>query len=403
MNSRCLIVTFLIAALSAGSAYGQRHRYNFAQTYIGLQADYLHGGENAPDFGAARILIGGSHFWYHADFYISFPLTTFALSESAWNYSEGINTGGRYLPFGPGKRIPLPFVGLSWMTPSLRIGEGPDLQRSRLGLEGGLSLVVRKRHALEARVQYQRNATLTYPTSRESIVRITPPEWTFGLTFKKYFDTTAGNARPEAKAWVAAAEKTFEDRGALSAWSLAAGLTANVVLGGYRFEGASFLPPRPSISLAPDLAIGYYFHRADLGVRLAYRPIRIGQQGHGYQWQLREHRLAAEGFKMLFDYHGFVPFVGLSLGALHQNYSTNDGERQIDKVSGWSPAAGLVFGWDIRPTNVDWFILRTNLRLNAATGIKTTDLNLRSTQLEVNFIQMVVYPQRLTNLKHIQP
>lgn len=403
MNLRYLILTLLIAALLAGAAYGQRHRYNFAQTYIGLQADYLHGAENTPDFGAARILIGGSHFWYHADFYISFPLSTFALSESAWNYSEGVTTGGRYLPFGPGKRIPLPFVGLNWMTPSLRIGEGPELQRSRLGLEAGLSLVVRKRYTLEARVQYQRNATLTYPTSRESTARITPPEWTFGLTFKKYFDITAGNASPEAKAWVAATEKTFEERGALSAWSLAAGLTANVVLGGYRFEGASFLPPRPSISLAPDLAIGYYFHRADLGVRLAYRPISIGQEAYGYQWQLREHRLAAEGFKFLFDYHGFLPFVGVLLGALHQNYSAHDGDLLLDGLSGWSPAAGLVFGWDIRPTKVDWLILRTNLRLNAAAGLENADLNLRSTQLEVNFIQVVVYPQRLSNLKYVQP
>ncbi len=403
MVSRYAFLLITLFTLTALTGSGQRHRYNFAQSYIGVQTDFLSGGQTAPDFAAPRMVIGGSHFWYHADFYISFPVSTFALSESPWSYSEGVTTGGRYLLFGPGQNIPHPFIGASWMTPSLRIGEGPTVQSSRLGLEAGLSLVVRKRHSFEARVQYQHKAGLDYATSREGLTSISPPRWTFGLTFKKYFDITAGNASPEAKAWIAAAEKTFETRGALSAWSVDVGLTANVVGGGYAFAEAPFLPLRPEITLAPDLSVGYYFHRADLGLRIAYRPFHIHQEGHGYQWQLREHRLSIEGFKFLFDYHGFVPFVGLSAGAVYQDYTARDRGERFAGHAGWSPLAGLVFGWDIRPTDVDWLILRTNLRWNAAAGFQSASLNLRSSHLEVNFIQLVVYPQRVLNLKHVVP
>jgi hypothetical protein len=396
---KCFIGLALLACSITAKA--QRNRYNFAQTYFGIQGDILHGQSSSPDFGAARLVVGGTHFWYHADFYISFPVSTFALSSSAWQYSEGVTTGGRYLPFGPGSKVPHPFVGISWMTPSLRVGQGPQIQQNRLGIDGGLSLVLRKRYTLEARVQYQHNANVNYPDSRESFALQTPPVWSFGIAFKKYFDTTAGNASPAGQAWLLAAEQHLEQHGGLSAWSIALGLTANIVGQSYRTDGAGFLPSQPPIALGPDIGIGYYFHRADVGVRLAYRTFSSTQEAYGYAWHLREHRLSFEGFKFLFDYKGFVPFLGISLSANHQNFETRDRGALSASGAGWMPVAGAVFGWDIRPSKTDWFILRSNLRYHLSAGITGDQYDLRSTQIEINFIQLVIYPQRFSKLKSL--
>lgn len=397
-----LLLVAMTVAISDG--YTQRHQYNFAQSYIGLQGDYLSSTSTAPSFGAARMMIGGTHFWYHADFYISFPLTTFPLQQSAWQYSEGVTTGGRYLPFGPGEKWPMPFIGMMWLTPRTRIGDGPEVQRSRLGLDAGLSLVAKKKHTLEVRLQYQHNASMNYPSSREAMTAITPPQWTFGVAFKKYFDFTAGNARPGFKNWEEAAVETFEARGGLSGWSVGAGVSANVVLGSNPFaESIPFLPTTVPLATGPDVSIGYYHHKADAYLRGSYRTFSIGQEAYGYVWQLREHRLAAEGLKFLFDYKGFVPFVGPMLGATAQRYATSDGGETLADAAQWVGTAGIVFGWDIRPSRVEWLILRTNLRWVKTLQQENKDSPLPSSHLEVNFIQVVIYPKRLSNLKYVQP
>lgn len=381
----------------------QRHRYNFAQTHIGLQGDVLMGTTDAPAFGAGRLVFGGSHFWHLADFYISVPLTTFATQHTPWQYSEGVVTGGRYLPFGPGKGIPHPFIGLSWMTPRLQIGEGPEWQRSRLGLEAGLSLVVRKRYTIEARIQYQYRAGLDYPTSRGSTTPLLTPPWTAGVAVKKFFDFTAGNASEAGKAWREAAEQALTAHNAFSGWSVGIGLSANLVIAGFHFSDAPFLPDRPPIPLHPDVAVGYYSHPADAAVRLSYRPMVLSQSGYGYAYRLREHRLAVEGIKFLFDFHGFVPFMGVGLGATHQILRVDDRHLPQETFRRWMPSAALVFGWDIRPSRSDHLLLRTNLRLTAPTGMELESLHVRSTHLEINFIQLVIYPGRIAALSNLTP
>ena len=62
---------------------------------------------------------------------------------------------------------------------------------------------------------------------------------------------------------------------------------------------------------------------------------------------------------------------------------------------------GLVFGWDIRLSEVDFLILRTNLRYTPDLGHKIDGKSYTSRQIEFNFIQLVLYPQRIKANKNL--
>lgn len=59
-------------------------------------------------------------------------------------------------------------------------------------------------------------------------------------------------------------------------------------------------------------------------------------------------------------------------------------------------AYGLTFGWDIRPNNIQSWILRTNLRWYPNLAIEL-DQNSKVSfdNLEFNFIQLIIYPNRM--------
>ncbi|MCB0738757.1 MAG: hypothetical protein KDC92_14680, partial [Bacteroidetes bacterium] len=87
---------------------------------------------------------------------------------------------------------------------------------------------------------------------------------------------------------------------------------------------------------------------------------------------------------------------GFGLNYIRYNFITNDKElnNRVEQ-SGEAYSASLVFGWDIRPSEVEWFILRTNLRYQPRGNMSSENKNYFSNDLEFNFIQMVVYPERM--------
>ncbi|MGB0524202.1 MAG: hypothetical protein ACPGJS_14635, partial [Flammeovirgaceae bacterium] len=76
-------------------------------TLTGGEGDLqLNGTTERSTFGNTiipRITIGGIHFWGHADFYVTFPLSFLAIQDQPNNYEElynqqGIETGARIYP-----------------------------------------------------------------------------------------------------------------------------------------------------------------------------------------------------------------------------------------------------------------------------------------------------------------
>lgn len=84
-----------------------------------------------------------------------------------------------------------------------------------------------------------------------------------------------------------------------------------------------------------------------------------------------------------------MPFIGphisrewLDLRELENSIETYRAEQQQ-----W--AGGITFGWDIRPNNLQGFILRTNLRYTPLRKIGEAG-GVSFSQLEFNFIQLVL-------------
>jgi len=384
----------MVVLMISVSVCGQKDKYTFAQTYIGAQTNTL-GGLNSPEYMAGRFLIGGTHFWQKADFYISIPLFTSRIGGEDWRYSEGVITGFRYLPFGLSRKGPRPFAGAQWITPELRVGDGPLFETSRFGLETGLNIAFGSLYTLELSAHHVFNNQVNYSISREEKNRFETPNFGLSIALKKYFDTTSSLSSENAQAYQKKRFDGFAKEGKLSAWNLAIGLSANVSTSDVpMLEAYDFIPDKPPLTVFPDVAVGYYSHKLDGGIRASWRPMTLTDQAYGVHYRIRQHRLAIEGFKFLFDYKGFVPFVGFSLGNDFINAELIDGELPKIQDDYSALSSGITFGWDIRPTETESWILRTNLRYLIQSDSNVDILNATGRNLEVNFIQMVIYPDR---------
>lgn len=394
LQSRYKYVIALLAFLQVLQCHSQaqKNQHNFAQTYFGVQTDFMPGSDYFNPLGALRFNIGGLHFWKHADFYVSFPITT--LGPSNPEYSEGVLTGGRYLPLALGKKSISPFIGAYWCTPSLVLNNGPELQKNNLGIEAGFYLLPGKSLTGELQARYNFGQSIEYPLPESQSLNLTMPEWTLSFSLKKYIDTTAGLSSEAGKKWVKERRQELTEEKKLNVFSAGIGLSANIQLSPFNFIDSDLgLPKQGPNTLFPDIALGYYFYQPDMGIRISYRPMNLANAGYESDYSFQQHRLLFEGFKFLFDYNGFVPFLGLGVGTDYGNLSlSTNGEKAISETE-WLNSYAIVFGWDIRPSRVDTWYLRTNLRyIYQNSG---TEINLGEEHLEVNFIQLVIYPGRI--------
>lgn len=88
----------------------------------GSTQQFLNGTKQKSDFGPSlmpRLTIGGIHFWGHADFYVTFPLSFLTLQDAPAGIEElevyqGVETGMRLYPLKLQASRVSPFVGISF-------------------------------------------------------------------------------------------------------------------------------------------------------------------------------------------------------------------------------------------------------------------------------------------------
>lgn len=394
-----IFFTVLVLFIWVVSAKAQeRDRYRFAHSYLGLQTSWLAPSESGnPSFFTTRVSIGGMHFWNRADFYVSFPLTSSnLLANSDWKYHEGVITGGRYLPLGLSSKYPTPYVGLQWIGPSFSAGKGPTIDRSRLGLEAGFIWVKRKTWSIQLGCHATLQNQLDYYTSRSTTEALKLPAFAIDIGIKKHIDFTAGLSSEGSKKFRAATEIKMAEDKTENTWGIGIGPSASIGTSNIPFlEEYAWLPSKNGAGIHFDFGVSHYWSKPDLALRLSYRPSRKQIDAHGFNTTFKQQRISLEAFKFLFDYKGFVPFLGIGAGTSFIDFNAADNGTNIASVSEWIPSASLVFGWDIRPTQVEWFILRTNLRYTPPMNVEANELNVIGGELEFNFIQFVCYPARM--------
>jgi hypothetical protein len=417
-----LLLPLLVVCLSHtvfGQVYVEKQsRHRFAQMTIGLDYQTLLGGStqyldasgslsalDVPMTHKARFIIGGTHFWGHADFHVAIPLfnPTIAGSGQRFFSTSGVETVFKFYPWRIENRKLRFFTGVA-LAPfryqqdnnNLPFAEGGRLTYTRVPVLTGLTYN-HGPHLIDLTFGDNLFSEIDYYISRETQVAINPARFSLSVAYRYMFETSVSAEEDWESGRTAEVTRILAERGELDGLFVGAGLSSAWWLGNSSYNETN-RPYMPGFGITTlyDFAVGYYWHRPDLDVALIYR----GYSGEGTAYDTRQtaqrRSVGLEVKKYLWDYQGFVPFAGPVVTSEWLNFEevvdgqvTTTGSRQ-------QLGYGLTVGWDIRPSRLQGVLLRTNLRyfpnLNLGVG---EGQSIRFDTIEFNFIQIVVYPSRV--------
>ncbi|MEM7573697.1 MAG: hypothetical protein AAF433_12380 [Bacteroidota bacterium] len=404
--------------LQAQVYYEQASRHRFAQLTLGVELESGWGGQTsylATDGSMLtqelastirpRILIGGMHFWGHADFSIAFPLSYPEQRTSNLNLAalSGVETIFKYYPIAVRRGGIRPYLGFS-LAPytffqdnsNLALGEGPSRTYVRLPLKTGLTFSLAN-HLFDLGLTYNYANTIDYPLSPELNTEISTAPLFAHVSYRYQLETTLSAER----GWENGSTQELTDRlaenGGLNDFFVGIGLSSAWWLGrsDYVEEERPFLPGY-NTAIMPDFSLGYYLHQPDLQLALSYRAYASSHRAFGVFNQSKRQSIGLELTKNLFDYNGFVPFLGPVVSRETLSFNERDSQGVDISLQERKTAFGIAFGWDVRPNRIQSFILRTNLRYFPNLFLEhPSGRRLDFDAIEFNFIQLVLFPERL--------
>ncbi|MEL7148321.1 MAG: hypothetical protein AAFO69_18250, partial [Bacteroidota bacterium] len=350
-----------------------------------------------------RLMIGGTHFWGHADFYIAIPIGFPMLEERGQQiqYLRGVETAFKYYPWRITKDKIRPFIGFSiapfyfeQSSDLLEFGNGPELNHTGFPLLSGFTFQ-RNNSLLELGLAWNYRNQQEYFIDRTTKATIDTPPLYLTFSFRKIIDTTLS----AEKNWESGRTKEVTEQlgKKLNAFYFGAGLSSAFWLGSSSYNQQQ----RPyvedyGISIMPDFTLGYYLSKPDLNFAIGYRGYGTSTTTYGTAQSLRRRSFVAEITKYLFDYNGFVPFIGPAISYDQLRFSESNQRQPTFDVTESQVAYGVTFGWDIRPNKLQSFILRTNLRWYPNLKLDVSqDGSANFSNIEFNFIQLILYPDRM--------
>lgn len=404
-------------ALLAQVYVEKQTRHRFAQFNLGVDFQSSLGGtvsflnsENRiesldlENLWRPRFLIGGTHFWGHADIYIAIPLgnPTMSASNQEINFLTGVETVFKYYPWRIEHNKVRPYIGTG-VTPfyfeqdngNLDYGDGPELNHTGLPLYTGLTFN-NKNHLVDLGLMWNYANERDYYISRTQIAKIQTPPLYLSASYRYMFDTTLGAEKAWESGRTAEVVEALEAEKKLDGIYLGAGMSSAWWMGESTYNTANRpFVGRYSTSIMPDFTLGYYFNKADVNIATSYRAYGSSTNTYGAVQGLNRRSLVLEATKFIFDYQGFVPFVGPALSYEQLRFTEFFENQSIHDLSDNQISYGLTFGWDVRPNRLQNFILRTNLRWFpdlqlAVEGDQAISFN----NIEFNFIQLIIYPNR---------
>lgn len=392
-------------------------RFGFAQLYLGLDSQYIPEGQtwyldesNTPTKTAIparltpRFVIGAFHFWGKIDLSVNLQLPSITLSkhdnlDTTISHGSNIGIGVKYFPWPVKPDSLLPFVGANLVTniSYAQKSKGSSDEMQSVSTKWATPLTVGLAYAsplgfFEAGIQYIHDRSFDFYLDRQRRAEVTLPHYSAWLGYKAVVDTTVEG------------DPTVTELGeAKDGLELAIGPSS---LTTYFVEPKSdqrtpYIDERSrdNATLYPEMGIGYYFAKKEAHLGLAYRNIDTDAQMLSLEKRLNRQSIALEAYHFLFDYHGFVPFIGPNIAYENYHYQEFDQGVQIAKKEDHRVVPGITFGWDIRPTNIEAIILRTNLRYNFTPDldiqVRGVSDRVRLRQMEFNWIEVVWYPERV--------
>jgi hypothetical protein len=369
-------------------------------------------------YGELALHIGALHFFNHADLYVSIPLAMVARSIDAQrelSLSHMAVVGAKVFPWALLPGSVRPYLAAAAMFRTVHIEGGSDAASSPGGrtdvvLPLGLGVAWRSpwHFIVDAQVQYvQDSASMASGVSARPL---TEPRETYDL---RWLDLSgmrvvvgvavdyhvSGASAPGFNERVAQQMQRRIDNGSMSTFYVAAGPSAQIVKASssYFDERRPYLQGRYSVGPFPHLNVGYYHYPIDAEVRLAYRGFSGSAAGYGVDLETRTDALFLEALKFVdVRYYGFVPFLGIGAGYSVSRVSDSAGGSTMS-ASRNQVVPSIVTGFDVRVNPATWWSLRTTLRWVPTTrvSIPGSGVAVDLGGLEFDFIQLVVYPERI--------
>lgn len=343
------------------------------------------------------------HFWGHADFYVSFPLGFLSQQSTpdelqSLEVYQGVETGARIYPWKVQPNSLRPFVGISFRR--LRYSQEeqdspyengtPSYGRFIYPLQYGLTYSTDKWHFSASAYYNLQNTFSIYTSPNEAVPKagVDLDPLSFNISFLRYIDSDRNMRKKGSAAIINKSYQTLEENDLLSAWFFGIGPSSALqsTKSPYLQRAYPYFYDDYSATVMPDVSFGRYFHKRDWNLNLSYRTYGDEYEGFDSFIQTRRHSVGIESVKFLFNYLGFVPFVGpiVSHEFLHTEVN-----GQSFRTNKW--AAGITFGWDIRVTKTGTGLLRTNLRYYPDLHMRIDGEKMMFNHLEFNFIQWVQF------------
>lgn len=420
----------LMAILSFGSSAqkdslpGKKERLDFAKTYFEVGGIFMspfngkrmidneiHTFKN-PASMIQYLTWGGFHFWGHAEFYVTFPLSYLPFKKNEEASSEilhSVTTGARFYPWAYRKKKIRPYIGASWSALEFQQKTKTDGKHAALSkdfmLVADAGLVYGYRgFSLRLGVNYYPNTKWDYAVSRTVKTSIKTPNLGFQLGVMYSFEST-GKEKPETvKEWNSYPMLSKQSLGSKRFGDFFIGVGPSISFSleksEYNRQVFPFLKDQLTSKNYFDIALGYHFQKWGLFTAFSFRNPKFVAEGFGTKQTIRKTSIAFEINKFLFDFSGFTPYVGINVGYDRLKYTESDEgvKRELIFKNRFEP--GFTFGWDIQPgKNQEALILRTNLRWYPLSSFRVDGKAFDFKQLEYNLIQVVFYPQRLQKKK----
>ena len=399
-------------------------RTSFAKSYFGVDAFVLSGGSTqylkqnellTTNFGSGtstRLVLGATHFWGHADLYVSIPVARFGSITpkelQTVGYGQGVETGFRVFPWAVETGKLRPFVGISLKgfgfaqvsnEPNKNYNRVPSLGKTIFPYQAGL-VYAAKNFLFQAGVQYLPRTNYQYPISRTQYADVKLSPWSFNVGMSYWINTNGSLASKRGVNLLKNGVKKLATKRRLDCWYVGVGPsgTFEMTKSEYVKDKYKFLEQASPGTLIPDLTAGRYFHKLDLNVGLSHRKMSYGSSGYNVNLNYKRRSVMLETYKFLGDYHGFVPYVGPTLAYEDLTFTdTDNGNVQTFREK--ELAVGIIFGWDIRISRSEFWLLRTNLRYTPNLHLKANDKKVMFDQMEFNFIQFIWFAGRKNAMK----
>lgn len=394
-----------------------KKRYSFAQMYFGLEGlktangstffkNSLNTLQSLPFSGYTipRFTWGATHFWGHADIYLSFPLGAYKKTApspySYLNYGLSVETGMKFYPSKIKNNKIKPYIGAAWNVSEFKQSLNDSskasivLTKNTTPILAGFSYK-RKNMIFETGIQFYINNKYNYPINKNDYINLKLPKYALTLGCKILLETTKQKSELINKKIIALKKyKKF------NSFYFGIGLSASIGIPTFsefdKINYPFFKNHTRYFGVIPDFTFGYYFSNLNLNIGLSKRNMADSYEGFGVQHYHKRKSLMFEVYKFLGDYHGFAPYLGITISKENLFFATKDYSLNNNWIefSNTKPAVGIILGWDIKPTKAESWLLRTNLRY-APLSLKADNKKVTFDYIEFNFLQLIMFPERM--------